>query len=718
MFENDVVLLDEPLDVLKARLGESINKARWTGGWEDIDPVSRKNYDDVPSHLQDRFRELLASLDGAAAFPYQKFDAALGTLRRTCMYTHNMGLGKSRVFLLTSLLANVPTLIAALPRLVRKVWVTELNALGMSDYIVLERPKPSKAKLMKGVTGSVTDHRGYQGIGKVTLRPVDREKKTTSDARHPARVKVISYNMLLPGQQVLDYVICRECGYRHNQEKCPSIRIDLYDLVLSDADKGFLNRLAAQFRKARLSHEEVSKQVKERLGATVNVNIRSCGTPLKGSLCPVCKKKGINALLGRGADKKGYHCHYITVGPQGTRSECGYNARSWVPSITRRLRKHIKMVGLDESQAVKRKSALRSKYSLSLRPDYRYLISGTPATADIAYDLYYQLEWLIGKGVMFPYTGIKDFATSIGNQDLNRVQALHSLLDSVQIRREADEYGVSADVELPPVKERRFSIPMSAAEQSNYEAASEDVLTWYSQHHATASELDYFSKMWILRRAACVPWVDNPSVTESTKLEALKLEVSLYLSQGRKILIGSEMLHMLDAIEKAIPGCVRIDGDVPIKTADRLIALFQDICPECNIPLVEEFGTMVCPSCDKNYETPKVMAVSRMAVREGVTLNKASVVILTDPSWTYAEHWQFFKRAHRIGCSYDYLEVLYMEAPDTIEEKMYNVVEARKELIFQAINRKTVDKAEKINIKDFVRQLLALTVSRPIEANL
>ncbi|MBA4372284.1 MAG: hypothetical protein C0402_05430 [Thermodesulfovibrio sp.] len=718
MFEDSVVLLDEPLEVLKARAGDDINKARWTGDWDNVDPSIKKNYDDVPSSLQSRFRELLATLSDAKAFSYQKFDAALGALRKTCLITLNMGLGKSRIMLMTSLLVNKPTLIAALPRLVRKVWVTELNALGLTDYVVLERPKPSKAVLKKGVKGSVEAHKGYQGIGKVTLRAVSRDPKTTTDACHHARIKIISYNMLLPGNATYDFVICPTCGYKHNQEKCPSIKVDIFNVTLSDADKGFLNRLGAHYRKGKLSEDEVGIQVKERFGQKVRFSIRTCGTALKGSLCPECKKKGINAKLGKGDDKKGYQCHQLISGPGKTRSECGYIARTWVPSITRRLRKRIQMIGLDESQCVKNRSALRSKYALSIRPEYRYLISGTPATANIAFDLYYQLEWLLGKGVMFPYTGIKDFASGISSRSSSTVQVLHQLLDAVQIRREADEYGVAADVELPPVKERRFSITMSAAERENYEAASKDILAWYMQHHEDASELDFFSKMWILRRAACVPWVDNPTVTASTKIEALKLEVQLYLSQGRKILIGTEMLDMLDAIEKAIPGCVRIDGSVDIKHADRLIALFQDVCPECNIPLDEEFGTMVCPACEKKYETPKVMAVSRMAVREGVTLNKASVVVLTDASWTYADLWQFWKRAHRIGCTYDFLDVLYMEAPDTIEEQMYNIVEARKQLIFQAINRKTVAQSEKINIKDFVRQLMALTVSRPVEVNL
>ncbi len=175
--------------------------------------------------------------------------------------------------------------------------------------------------------------------------------------------------------------------------------------------------------------------------------------------------------------------------------------------------------------------------------------------------------------------------------------------------------------------------------------------------------------------------------------------------------IGAEMISMLDAIEEAIPGAARIDGDVPIKKSDRIMALFQEVCPDCSIGLVEagKDDKKVCPLCEKNYDTPMVLAVSRKAVREGVTLNKASSVIFTDPSWTYADLWQFWKRSHRCGASYEFLDIIYMESSDTIESRMYDDAERRKVGIQMGINRKKVEKAEKVDIKNFVSELLTAT---------
>ncbi|MEM2985160.1 MAG: hypothetical protein QXL24_08055, partial [Candidatus Jordarchaeaceae archaeon] len=67
------ILYDEPVETIKARLEEKINRARWTGDWEGIPLRLREKYNDVPSHLQKTMKTMLASIDSMDAFPYQKF---------------------------------------------------------------------------------------------------------------------------------------------------------------------------------------------------------------------------------------------------------------------------------------------------------------------------------------------------------------------------------------------------------------------------------------------------------------------------------------------------------------------------------------------------------------------------------------------------------------------------------------------------------------------
>ena len=696
------ILYDEPFEQIKQRFSENVNRARWTGVWSEIrNAETLSGYDNVPLYLQERFNKVFASLEKYPSYRYQRFDAALAALRKVSMLTHNMGLGKTRISLMAAMAINKPTLIIALPRLIKTVWVKEMSMLGINDFVILERPKRSKTVcISKDSKTKIDKLKGLKGLGKLSLAPVSRDKGHTADASHPAQFKIVSYNMLLPGSETLDYVGCPKCGLKHNQEKCPKISIGFYKYIeLDAADQRFIDSLAAQFRKGKIKRQGLKDKIKERFG-DIDFRITTCNTPMKGARCPVC-----SSMLGK-HNKPGFFCH-----------SCGYSARTWVPPITRRLKKNIRVSILDESQAIKNRQSLRSRYATSIRPEYRYLTSGTPATSNVAPDLYQQLVWLIGKGVMFPYTSMKNFGDDVGYDGQGNIPKLYSLLDPFQIRRDTDEFGVTADVELPPVNERRVSISLSDEEMENYRNAEDDIRSWLESVRGATAELDLFSKMWILRRAACVPWVDNPEIKTSTKMEALKVEVDNYLSQGRKILIGTEMLDALDAIV-ARTECARIDGSTPIKTADRIISLFQDVCPECNISLVEEFGELVCPLCEKKYETPKVLAVSRNAVREGVTLNKASVVIFTDPSWTYAEMWQFWKRTHRIGAEYERLEVLYMESPSTIEEQMYDAADRRKAAIMQAINRKQTAPSEKINIRNFVSELLGVTITENIKRRL
>jgi len=59
-----------------------------------------------------------------------------------------------------------------------------------------------------------------------------------------------------------------------------------------------------------------------------------------------------------------------------------------------------------------------------------------------------------------------------------------------------------------------------------------------------------------------------------------------------------------------------------------------------------------------------------------------------------------------------------MESPGTIEERMYDTVEKRKIQILQAINRKDVEETERINIRNFVRDLFDATLTGELKREL
>lgn len=691
------IIYDEPFEVVKERTGEVVNRARWSGDWSGIAINAERlveKYSDVPASMQSQYKRFLDALSQFDAKNYQKHDAVVAALKKQSLLTHTMGLGKTRIALLISILLKKRALITALPRLVRKVWAGEMKKLGMSDYIILERPKKSDHVFIRKCKEGLKDLVGsFKGLGKITLGRVSREPDVSVDHRHPAQIKIVSYNMLLPGYERLHGVVCPDCGLYHKEDRCPSVKILwLVDPGDRKAD-AFITRLQVEMSKGKMSQAAALEEIKKQLGSEVKVVFQECRTPAKGSLCPKC-----NTSLGN-KQNRGYHC-----------SRCGYSARTYLPSLARRLKKNVDVMFIDESQAVKNSQSLRTKCTLSINPKHRYLISGTPATKDVGDDLYGQLLWLIGKGVMFPYSSRQKFKDSLWRDTDMRV--IHELLDPYQVRRNADDYGVTSEVILPPYFEKRMTVKMTEEEADNYKEAHENVVEWLKDVTPETGELDVFSKMWILRRSAVVPWADNPNIKTSSKLKLMGEVVNEALQRGRKVLIGTEMLDALDGIMQALPDAARIDGSVPIKKSDRIMSLFQDVCPDCGLALVEDNDHLVCPMCEKKYKTPQVLAVSREAVKEGVTLNKASLVILTDPSWIYTSMWQFACRAWRIGASYEKLEILYLESEGTIDQDMYEVAFSRKEAILKAINRKAAPPVEKVDIRAFVAK--AFNINLPI----
>ncbi len=103
-----------------------------------------------------------------------------------------------------------------------------------------------------------------------------------------------------------------------------------------------------------------------------------------------------------------------------------------------------------------------------------------------------------------------------------------------------------------------------------------------------------------------------------------------------------------------------LDGSVPSK--DRM-------------NLVKEF----------NEGESSVFLISLKAGGTGINLTSADMVIHFDPWWNPAVEEQAEDRAHRIGQK-NTVEVIKLIAKGTIEEKIYNIQEKKKEIIDKVID--------------------------------
>ena len=94
------------------------------------------------------------------------------------------------------------------------------------------------------------------------------------------------------------------------------------------------------------------------------------------------------------------------------------------------------------------------------------------------------------------------------------------------------------------------------------------------------------------------------------------------------------------------------------------------------LALVEEFN-----NTDKN----KVFLISLKAGGTGLNLTSASMVIHFDPWWNPAVEDQASDRAHRIGQK-NVVDVIKLISKDTVEEKVIEMQEIKKDLIEDIIN--------------------------------
>ena len=133
---------------------------------------------------------------------------------------------------------------------------------------------------------------------------------------------------------------------------------------------------------------------------------------------------------------------------------------------------------------------------------------------------------------------------------------------------------------------------------------------------------------------------------------------------NEKILVFSQFTKVLEVISKRLDECnipySYLDGKTNAK--DR-------------IKLVEEF----------NKNNDKVFLISLKAGGTGLNLTSASIVVHFDPWWNPSVENQASDRAHRIGQK-NVVNVIKLIAKDTVEERVINLQESKKELIGDIIN--------------------------------
>ncbi|MBI5327043.1 MAG: DEAD/DEAH box helicase [Deltaproteobacteria bacterium] len=751
-----------PLSDSRTQIEDMVNLARWQGKWGGLDSFRKHNT--IPDKIKSLYEAYLGRINSLSipAYDYHAHDAAMAAVSRSAILGHKAGLGKTRIAVLLSEVLGGNSLVCCLPRLVRKVWLREFKALGRGDRcVVLERPKHTDKKVFvdsvkfKGKDPNSKKFKGYKGLGIVRNKTLPfREEHTTCDPNHYAPVKITAFTQLIKGKETLDRVKCGKCGNVYNGDRCDGMYAEvlyfgrpasspfyarhykslgiLYDRFRKTGDEnslaGKVNDLYVKTKQARGSDVDQEK---------VSVRIVPCNSARSMAVCPNCNSRVeiIQYLAEKGEDKKRVWVYKKPAYYLATRKvkryksgiftgnyckNCNYSARTWVPPITRRLRKQrLNTVFVDESQKIKNPNSQRGRAVTSIDAAHRYLLSATIATNRVVSDVYSQLKWLINDKLFFPFRSFEEFEKEFGRGrsiGVKNLEYFYKLLDPWQIRRNNDSYMVEKNVVLPPIVEKRLKVALSDKERGLYDRMKDDFANWLQERlnrgEAEITKDDVMTQTWTLRKAASCGHLLDSRIKTPAKLSTLSDLVRGFVRNGRKVLIGSCMVETVDSIKEMLDDVPieKLHGGVDKHEQDRILSLFQEECPDCILPLDPD-----CPSCGfKPDKIPQVIACTRGVISEGVTLSKASVVIFVDSSWTYADHYQFYKRANRIGANYEKLDVIYLEAEDTIDTYMYNLAESKKADISLAIDRVRVEKTEAVDWMKFAMDIAGWSADRSI----
>jgi SNF2 family DNA or RNA helicase len=222
--------------------------------------------------------------------------------------------------------------------------------------------------------------------------------------------------------------------------------------------------------------------------------------------------------------------------------------------------------------------------------------------------------------------------------------------------------------ELPPKTEMLREIELTEAQRDLYEsvrlAMHERVRAEIQARGLAQSNIAILEALLKLRQVCCDPrllksqWTDEPP--SSAKFELLMEMLPNMVETGRKIIVFSQFVEMLDLIDEGLTReglpFVKLTG----RTRDREtpVKRFQD------------------------GEVP-IFLISLKAGGVGLTLTAADTVIHYDPWWNPAVEAQATDRAHRIGQNKTVF-VYKLIAAGTVEEKMVEL-QGRKKALYEGV---------------------------------
>ena len=310
---------------------------------------------------------------------------------------------------------------------------------------------------------------------------------------------------------------------------------------------------------------------------------------------------------------------------------------------------------LDEAQFIKNMHAKKTNAVKQINALHTIALTGTPIENNI-YDLWSIFDFLMPH-YLLDYDDFKDYFES----DDEYYKIVKDKVAPFILRRRKED--VLKD--LPEKYEVIITTEMSVEQRKLYDAyrlkAKEELKS--SEGSKVMEVLSIITRL----RQICVDpstFVENFE-GESGKITMLKEIINDRMKDGHRFLIFSQFVSALNIVKEEIE-----------KMGIKYFMITGDTSAKERLRICNDFNQ------DEEY---KIVLISLKAGGTGLNLVGADVVIHLDPWWNYSAQNQASDRAHRIGQTRT-VEVIKLIAENSIEERVVNLQNEKKELVDKVIS--------------------------------
>ena len=305
---------------------------------------------------------------------------------------------------------------------------------------------------------------------------------------------------------------------------------------------------------------------------------------------------------------------------------------------------HFDLVVLDEAQRIKNRNSTTSEIVRSIPRTKSWALTGTPIENSVE-DLVSIFEFL-SPGYL---------------RDDMHLKSLGKATRDYILRRTKDKV-----TDMPPKLFRPAELELTNEQRVSYKSAEENGIVQLSEMGESVTIHHVFELVLRLKQICNF----DPATGASSKLERLDADLEEIAASGQKAIVFSQWVSTLKVLGERLAkyNPLYYHGGVASNKRDGVIDHF------------------------KNNPKNKIILMSYGAGAVGLNLQFCHYVFLFDRWWNPAVEDQAINRAHRLGVKQP-VTVTRMMSLETIEQRIHDILEAKRELFREILSDNQVPRA-------------------------